>query len=287
MFPTLPTPPHPNPGPGPGHRHRRPGGGPRHARPRRPPWGRRSVGALLGTLVLTAAAPAPPHPISTQPTSATSSLTSITARLARSGLLATQATDQLLLNCVRADATRTRAATESAARVHHDTVHDTVHGPTTRQEGEAAQPAAQRSTTVAARSAARAAISPVERAPSATAGVVAVLDFLKAQLGKPYVMGGTGPSSYDCSGLVQAAFRTIGVDLPRVSQAQSTAGTPVSLSDLQAGDVLYWGSAGDAYHVAVYVGDGEFIGAQNPSTGIVERPLSYDEPTGAVRIGGA
>jgi cell wall-associated NlpC family hydrolase len=83
---------------------------------------------------------------------------------------------------------------------------------------------------------------------------------------------------------MQAAFKQAGISLPRVSQAQSTAGTQVSLSNLQPGDILYWGSAGSAYHVAVYSGNGMFIGAQNPSTGIVEKPLSYDPPTGAVRV---
>jgi cell wall-associated NlpC family hydrolase len=83
---------------------------------------------------------------------------------------------------------------------------------------------------------------------------------------------------------VQTAFKQVGVSLPRVSQDQSTAGTQVSLSSLRPGDILYWGSAGSAYHVAVYVGDGMFVGAQNPSTGIVEKPLSYDPPTGAVRV---
>ncbi|MCX5236564.1 C40 family peptidase [Streptomyces prunicolor] len=119
---------------------------------------------------------------------------------------------------------------------------------------------------------------------TATGSAAAVVSFVKAQIGKSYVLGATGPSAYDCSGLVGAAFKQVGISLPRVSQDQSTAGTQVSLSNLQAGDILYWGSAGSAYHVAVYVGDGMFVGAQNPSTGIVERPLSYDMPTGAVRV---
>ena len=76
----------------------------------------------------------------------------------------------------------------------------------------------------------------------------------------------------------------VGVDLPRVSQAQSTAGTQVSLSNLQPGDILYWGGAGSAYHVGVYVGGGQFVGAQNPSTGVVLRSLDYDPPSGAVRV---
>lgn len=118
----------------------------------------------------------------------------------------------------------------------------------------------------------------------ATGSAAAIVNFARAQVGKAYVMGGTGPSSFDCSGLVQAAYRQAGISLPRMSQAQSSAGTSVSLSALQPGDILYWGSKGSAYHVAVYVGGGKFVGAQNPSTGIVERSLSYDKPTGAVRV---
>lgn len=118
----------------------------------------------------------------------------------------------------------------------------------------------------------------------ATGSAAAIVNFARAQVGKAYVMGGTGPSSFDCSGLVQAAYRQAGISLPRMSQAQSSAGTSVSLSALQPGDILYWGAKGSAYHVAIYVGGGKFVGAQNPSTGIVERSLSYDKPTGAVRV---
>ncbi|MCF3962805.1 C40 family peptidase [Streptomyces fuscigenes] len=119
---------------------------------------------------------------------------------------------------------------------------------------------------------------------SATGSAGAIVSFVEAHIGDAYVMGSTGPNAFDCSGLVQAAYRTVGVDLPRVSQDQSTAGTQVGLGNLQPGDILYWGSAGSAYHVAIYVGDGKFVGAQNPSSGVVEHDLSYDQPTGAVRV---
>ncbi|MFC7012779.1 C40 family peptidase [Streptomyces viridiviolaceus] len=119
---------------------------------------------------------------------------------------------------------------------------------------------------------------------TATGSAAAVVSFVQSQVGDAYVSGGTGPNSWDCSGLVQAAFKQVGIDLPRVSQAQSTAGTQVSLSNLQPGDILYWGGAGSAYHVGVYVGDGMFVGAQNPSTGVALKPLSYDPPSGAVRV---
>lgn len=119
---------------------------------------------------------------------------------------------------------------------------------------------------------------------SATGSAATVIAFVKAQIGDAYVSGGTGPSSWDCSGLTQAAFKQVGIDLPRVSQDQSTTGTQVSLSNLQPGDILYWGGAGSAYHVAVYVGDGQFVGAQNSSTGVVQKSLDWDPPTGAVRV---
>ncbi|MFE4367411.1 C40 family peptidase [Streptomyces sp. NPDC056835] len=118
----------------------------------------------------------------------------------------------------------------------------------------------------------------------ATGSAASVLAFAQAQLGDAYIMGSTGPNAWDCSALVQAAYRQIGVDLPRVSQDQSTAGTQVSLSNLQPGDILYWGGAGSAYHTAIYAGGGEFIGAQNPSSGVVKKSLDWDPPSGAVRV---
>ncbi|MFH8366326.1 C40 family peptidase [Streptomyces sp. NPDC018031] len=123
-------------------------------------------------------------------------------------------------------------------------------------------------------------------APSSTGSgsVSTLLNFLHAQVGKAYVSGATGPSAYDCSGLTQTAFRQINISLPRVSQDQSTVGTQVSLNALQPGDILYWGSSGSAYHVAVYIGGGQFIGAQNSGTGVVIRDMDYDMPTGAVRV---
>lgn len=121
-------------------------------------------------------------------------------------------------------------------------------------------------------------------APQTTSKGAGVVNFVKAAKGKPYTYGGNGPSSYDCSGLTVAAYKAFGVDLPRLSQQQSLKGTPVSLSAAQPGDLLYWGAPGSAHHVAVYVGGGMFVGAQNPGTGVVEHPLSYSQPTGARRL---
>ncbi|MEU2230182.1 C40 family peptidase [Streptomyces vietnamensis] len=117
-----------------------------------------------------------------------------------------------------------------------------------------------------------------------TGSAAAIVAFARAQIGDAYVSGGTGPNSWDCSGLVQAAYRAAGIDLPRISYEQSSMGTEVSLSNLQPGDILYWGSRSGSYHVAIYVGGGKYVGAQNPSSGVVEHSLDWDTPSGAVRI---
>ncbi|AVH96067.1 glycoside hydrolase [Streptomyces cinereoruber] len=122
------------------------------------------------------------------------------------------------------------------------------------------------------------------RTQAPTGSAASIVAFARAQVGDSYVTGGTGPNSWDCSGLVQAAYRAAGIDLPRISYQQSSMGSSVSLSNLQPGDILYWGSRSGSYHVAIYVGGGKYVGAQNSSTGVVERSLDWDPPSGAVRI---
>lgn len=77
------------------------------------------------------------------------------------------------------------------------------------------------------------------------------------QVGSPYVWGGAAPGGFDCSGLVMWAFQQAGISLPHSSQAQSQGGQPVSLSDLQPGDVVTFYN--DASHSGIYVGDGMVI----------------------------
>lgn len=123
-----------------------------------------------------------------------------------------------------------------------------------------------------------------ESTAPASGNLGSVIAFLKAQVGDAYVMGGTGPNSWDCSGLVQAAFKEAGIDLPRTSQTQSTAGTQVGTSNLQVGDIVYWGGAGSAYHTGVYIGNGQYLDAANPSKGVVIQDLSGYPADGAVRV---
>lgn len=94
---------------------------------------------------------------------------------------------------------------------------------------------------------------------------------LEAQLGKPYVWGGNGPKSFDCSGLVKYVYAQLGITLPRTAAAQQTVGTSVerSIDSLKYGDLVFFAPPGSTYatHVGIYVGNGNMIHA--PQTGDV------------------
>ena len=110
--------------------------------------------------------------------------------------------------------------------------------------------------------------SAVYTGPTATQAQKAVA-FAYAQLGKPYVWGATGPGSYDCSGLMMAAWAAAGVTIPRDTYSQ-VAGLPsVPLSSLQPGDLVFFDGDG---HVAMYVGGGMIIDA--PRTGLTVEKVS-------------
>ncbi len=101
-------------------------------------------------------------------------------------------------------------------------------------------------------------------------------------LGVPYAWGGTDPSvGLDCSGLAQRVFRDVGVDLPRTSSQQATAGTPVaSLAEARPGDLVFFDNSSSRPgidHVGIYVGDGKMIAA--PQAGEVVKVQSVGDPT--------
>lgn len=104
--------------------------------------------------------------------------------------------------------------------------------------------------------------------------VSGVLEFARSKVGGPYVWGGEGPTGYDCSGLVQAAYASVGVSLEHSAARQCAAGQVIDAASAQAGDLVCWGSP--AYHVALYNGDGGIVGAQSYATGIAEVPLYGD-----------
>ncbi|CAL9401623.1 hypothetical protein SUDANB58_01460 [Streptomyces sp. enrichment culture] len=119
--------------------------------------------------------------------------------------------------------------------------------------------------------------------PGAAAGAVpasgraaAAVAAARSALGRPYVWGASGPSGFDCSGLMQWSYAQAGVALPRTSQAQAGAGRRVPLSQMRPGDLVAYRN--DAGHIGMYVGNGQVIHAPHPGA-----PVRYD-PVGMMPI---
>jgi cell wall-associated NlpC family hydrolase len=130
--------------------------------------------------------------------------------------------------------------------------------------------------------------------PSGQAAVPAAQlnEFLRAALsrvGMPYVWGGDGPDVFDCSGLVQWAFRQAGIVMPRVAADQALTGAPVPVSQLRPGDLLFYHTdptdPGYISHVAIYIGNGWMLQAPEPGENVQVVPADFGpEFAGAVRV---
>ncbi|NMR28972.1 C40 family peptidase [Crystallibacter degradans] len=91
-----------------------------------------------------------------------------------------------------------------------------------------------------------------------------------------YEWAGNGPWGFDCSGLTQQAFGTAGKWIPRTAAAQyDQAPHKVSLGNLQPGDLVFWGTEGNFWHVALYIGGGQVVHAMNPNDGLRVTPIGY------------
>ncbi|MGW2028954.1 NlpC/P60 family protein [Streptomyces sp. NPDC001811] len=125
---------------------------------------------------------------------------------------------------------------------------------------------------------------PLERPGSAapTPHAAVAVAYAYSKLGSPYVWGATGPNAFDCSGLVQAAYRSAGISLPRTTYAQINAGRRVSRSELQPGDLVFFYSG--VSHVGIYVGGGQMIHAPNPSAPVRLAPIDQMPFAGATRV---
>ncbi|MDR1078692.1 MAG: SH3 domain-containing protein [Propionibacteriaceae bacterium] len=108
------------------------------------------------------------------------------------------------------------------------------------------------------------------------------VDFARSKVGGPYVWGGNGPLGYDCSGLVKAAYASVGVSLPRVADAQAAYGYPVNRADVQVGDLVFYYSP--ISHVAIYVGDGQVVHASTYGVGIIYSKIDMASITAIRRL---
>ncbi len=106
-----------------------------------------------------------------------------------------------------------------------------------------------------------------------------VADFAVQFVGNPYVWGGTSlTNGADCSGFVMSVFANFGYELPRVAAAQYSASQKKDLSQLEVGDLVFYG--GGISHVALYIGEGKVVHALNSNKGIVVTDYNYDTPVG-------
>ena len=108
-----------------------------------------------------------------------------------------------------------------------------------------------------------------------------VVNMAKAQLGKPYQWGADGPGSFDCGGLVRYVYRnSVGIDIPMGTEVQRNYGKSVSMSNLLPGDLLFWLADGTntTTHVAIYIGNGQFIHSPQENEVVTTVNMSYLNP---------
>lgn len=181
----------------------------------------------------------------------------------------------------------TPAATESSASAQTaSTAPAQAQQSTTPAPAETATKPAPVETPAAQTTPAENTPAPTPTAPATTTGnVQAVINLAMAQIGKPYVWGAHGPSSFDCSGLMDYVFRNAaGKSIGGWTVPQESAGYAVSLSNLQPGDLLFWGSQGSSYHVALYIGGGQYIHAPQPGENVKIGSMQYYAPSFARRV---
>ena len=123
------------------------------------------------------------------------------------------------------------------------------------------------------------------QAPQASASGQAAANIATSLIGNPYVWGGTAPGGFDCSGLVQYAYRQVGVNIARTTYGQAGNGYSVGLGNLQAGDILLFSYNGSIDHVGIVTdSSGNFVHASTPSTGVTTGNV-YDPWYKAVCVG--
>ncbi|MCB8906624.1 MULTISPECIES: NlpC/P60 family protein [unclassified Streptomyces] len=120
-----------------------------------------------------------------------------------------------------------------------------------------------------------------EAAPGSSRAAAAVIA-ARSAVGKPYVWGATGPSAFDCSGLMVWSYGKAGISLPRTSSAQRYAGRQVPLSQAQPGDLVTY--RGDASHVGIYAGNGQVIHAPYPGARVRYDPVNMMSHVTVTRV---
>lgn len=206
----------------------------------------------------------------TAKTATTSAATTTPAKSTTSSAAASTTAAKTTASTTAAKATTTAASTTAAK------TSTTAKATTT----------AAKTTTTAAKTTATTTTTKTSSSASRTAKINAVIALAKKQLGKPYSWGAKGPSSFDCSGLMYYVFlNATGKNIGGYTVPQESAGTQVSVSNLQAGDLVFWGNHGNTYHVALYLGGGQYLEAPKPGYNVrISTLSSYFMPSFGVRV---
>lgn len=120
--------------------------------------------------------------------------------------------------------------------------------------------------------------------PAQAPGAAAAIAYARAQLGKPYQWGGAGPASFDCSGLVMMAWSQAGIQFPHLAQDQYDLTAREPLADLLPGDLVFFGTPGNVYHVGLYIGGGDMIDAPETGQDVSISSIYWPNLLGAGRV---
>lgn len=168
--------------------------------------------------------------------------------------------------------TSNKSTTASSERMNPttDARRETTRANTTQTQKPATQQTTKKQTTSATQT-----TSKPTPAPSNDSSYQSKIDTLMAtarsMVGGAYVWGGSSPYATDCSGLTMQCYAKIGISLPHLASGQAYYGSSVSYSNMLPGDLIFFGGSSydSIYHVAIYIGDGKMIHAENSYTGIV------------------